>query len=398
MKTSAGLLLLVVVLAAGIFYLRARNPVAFARVQTDVVALFASPPSDDSSTSMVATGPNPIAAKMAAPAVNAAARLANTASQVMSPPSVPKPPAVPVVSPDASTPASPAPIQTPAPSVVQAPPPVPVVAPSSTPPSPLLPTQTDNSANIISESSAATSEASSASVASAPLTTWTPPAKIPAQPNWTWTTTDGTTYKNVKIISVDPENVTILHEDGGAQVPISTLTPDLQKLLNYDPKAAASWTMGHLVSGNLVALKNGAMQPVDDSVIRPVKYFAVYYSASWCPPCHKFTPDLVKFYNDFKPSHPDFELIFVSEDTNAASMLGYMKEMSMPWLAANYDTLTHPHGSGTFKAPGIENFAGNGIPDLVLVDATGKVLSDSFQNGQYVGPDKVVTDIKAMVQ
>jgi nucleoredoxin len=401
MKSSAGILLLVVVvIAGGVFYLHLRNPEAFARLQTDFVALFSSSStSDSSSTTTGTTGPNPIAAKMAAPAVNAAARLANTASNVM------KAPAVPVVSPEASPAPTVAPSPSPAPAPAQSPAPAPMPAPvavvAPTPaaavipatPNVLPPTQADNSDNS-SSASAAASQGAIAGPASVP--TWTPPSPLPAKPNWTWTTTDGTVYKNVKIVGIDPANVTILHEDGGTQVPMSKLPPDIQKQLNYDPQAAAGWTIGSLVSGKLVALKNGAMQPMDDSAIRPIKYFAIYYSAQWCPPCHKFTPDLVKFYNGFKPSHPDFELIFISEDHSANLMLAYMKEMAMPWLAVDFGTLVHP--GGTFKAPGIEGFANNGIPDLVLVDATGKVLSDSYQNGQYVGPEQVVNDIKTMVQ
>jgi hypothetical protein len=53
-----------------------------------------------------------------------------------------------------------------------------------------------------------------------------------------WTTTDGKTYKNVKVIKSDAVNVTILDEDGGATVPIANLPPDVQKKLNYDPSKA----------------------------------------------------------------------------------------------------------------------------------------------------------------
>lgn len=257
--------------------------------------------------------------------------------------------------------------------------------------------QPESTDNANSESAAA-AQAATAGTPAGPASpaAWTPPATLPAQPNWTWTTTDGHVYKNVKVIKVDPQTVTILHENGGTDVAISTLPPDLQKQFNYDPNAAANWTIGKMVAGNLVALKDGSEQKVDDSILHPIKYFALYYSAQWCPPCEVFTPKLVKFYNDFKPSHPDFELIFISEDYDANAMLAYMKEMSMPWPAVNYDQLTHPRGP--FNGPGIEGFASKGIPDLVLVDATGKVLSDSYQKGESVGPEQVIDDIKTMVQ
>jgi hypothetical protein len=55
-----------------------------------------------------------------------------------------------------------------------------------------------------------------------------------------WTTTDGKTYHNVQVLSSNAAYVTILHEDGGGRIPLSTLSPDLQKRFNYDPAKAAA--------------------------------------------------------------------------------------------------------------------------------------------------------------
>src|ERR1700683_1190184 len=71
-----------------------------------------------------------------------------------------------------------------------------------------------------------------------PVKAWAPPAVFPAQPNWTWTAQDGTTYQNVVITKVEPDTVTITHSMGVAHLPISTVPPDIQKQLNYDPVAA----------------------------------------------------------------------------------------------------------------------------------------------------------------
>jgi hypothetical protein len=57
-----------------------------------------------------------------------------------------------------------------------------------------------------------------------------------------WKTTDGKVYQDVKVVGLQPDTVTILHQDGGASVPLANLPPDLQKRFNYDPaqaKAAA---------------------------------------------------------------------------------------------------------------------------------------------------------------
>lgn len=44
------------------------------------------------------------------------------------------------------------------------------------------------------------------------------------------------------------------------------------------------------------------------------KVVALYFSASWCPPCQEFTPRLVGIYTEAQRKHKDFELIFVSHD------------------------------------------------------------------------------------
>jgi hypothetical protein len=55
-----------------------------------------------------------------------------------------------------------------------------------------------------------------------------------------WKTTDGKTYQDVKVLSHDDGYVTIMYADGGARVPLSTLAPDLQKRVDYDPAKAAA--------------------------------------------------------------------------------------------------------------------------------------------------------------
>jgi hypothetical protein len=66
-----------------------------------------------------------------------------------------------------------------------------------------------------------------------------------------------------------------------------------------------------------------------------------------------------------------------------------MKTDDMTWPAVRFDDIHDPDAS---------RYCGTGIPDLVLVDADGKVLSDSFQGSEYLGPEHVVDDIRSMVK
>ncbi len=144
-------------------------------------------------------------------------------------------------------------------------------------------------------------------------------------------------------------------------------------------------------SNHLLVMEDGRAKSFDASKLAGVKYWAFYYSASWCPPCRAFTPDLVSFYNSFKPSHPNFELIFVNDDRDEPDMLNYMKGDEMPWPAIWYGDIDNPELEA-------KKYCGPGIPCLVLVDANGRVLSDTMQGGQYTDPHHVIDDIRAMVQ
>jgi nucleoredoxin len=140
--------------------------------------------------------------------------------------------------------------------------------------------------------------------------------------------------------------------------------------------------------GNLVRLQNGNLVSCYDEELAPKQIYGLYFSAHWCPPCRKFTPQLVAYYTQIAHDHPEFEIIFVSADKSAEDMATYMRESGMPWLAIEYGKLAN--------VPALQKYAGRGIPDLVIVDASGKVLADSFVGGKYVGPGRVLDDLSAI--
>ncbi|XVE75037.1 hypothetical protein DITRI_Ditri12bG0065200 [Diplodiscus trichospermus] len=96
------------------------------------------------------------------------------------------------------------------------------------------------------------------------------------------------------------------------------------------------------------------------------KKIGLYFSASWCRPCLRFTPTLVEVYSELSPKG-DFEIIFVSRDENEEIFNAYFSKM--PWLAIPYsDSETRSRLDDLFKV--------TGIPHLVLLDESGKVLTD----------------------
>jgi len=141
-------------------------------------------------------------------------------------------------------------------------------------------------------------------------------------------------------------------------------------------------TMQRLLLGHLVSLQDGRLQPFDMRGLSGVKFFGIMFSAGWCGPCRQFAPELLDAYRKIREVYPEFQLILVSRDRSPDAMRDYMRDEGMPWPALRY--------GASAGLPEIERLAGPGIPDLVLVDAEGRVLADSFRGGEYLGPDSVL--------
>ncbi len=146
--------------------------------------------------------------------------------------------------------------------------------------------------------------------------------------------------------------------------------------------------ISEFLKGDLVQIKNSESVPVDETALANKKLIAFYFSAEWCGPCRKFTPQLVAYYNRVAPEHPEFEVVFFSNDRSQFAMEKYMRDENMPWLAINFSKL----GEKT----SLKKDAGNGIPSLVLVDSDGKLISSCYQNGQHRGPENVLADLDAI--
>lgn len=97
------------------------------------------------------------------------------------------------------------------------------------------------------------------------------------------------------------------------------------------------------------------------------KVVGLYFSASWCGPCHRFTPKLVEAYNELALKNADFEVVFVSADEDEESFQKYFS--GMPWLAI-------PFSDSAARDKLDKLFTVQGIPHLVVLDNSGQVVND----------------------
>ena len=135
---------------------------------------------------------------------------------------------------------------------------------------------------------------------------------------------------------------------------------------------------------DLVYWHEGNLIPVDDEALQKKKFYLLFFSAIWSKEGRQLTTRLVDYYNRVTPQHPEFEVIFFSVDRSQFAMENYINQTSMPWPVVAYDKRNG-------KAGAIQRNLVQQIPHLILVDGSGKILSDSGDNQPNF--DKVLADL-----
>lgn len=97
------------------------------------------------------------------------------------------------------------------------------------------------------------------------------------------------------------------------------------------------------------------------------KYVGLYFSAHWCPPCRRFTPELAKAYSEHLKAK-DLEIVFVSGDRDEEAFKEYYGEM--PWLAV-------PYAKRDLKDKLNKKYKVQGIPSFVVLDQDGSTIKEN---------------------
>ena len=210
----------------------------------------------------------------------------------------------------------------------------------------------------------------------------------------TWTNQSGKTVE-AEFVALNGETLVLKGDQGKTyEIPLASLSEADQSFAKEQATASAPTSTGtpsvfkDLVEGKLVSVAGKRVSKFE--MAEEPQYYAFYFSASWCGPCKAFTPKLISFYNENPGAKKTFEVIFMSRDNSEGDMEEYMKEDQMPWPAVRFRDAD--------RIDEITRYKGKGIPCLVLVDRQGKVIADSYVNGQYMGPTSVMEKMAELAQ
>ena len=111
----------------------------------------------------------------------------------------------------------------------------------------------------------------------------------------------------------------------------------------------------------------------------------LYFSASWCPPCRQFTPNLVKYYNHVNKDSKKVEIIMLACEIDPTSAQTYATKYAMPWTMVDPSSPTHADAVksiyGIWAGPRDGDVLGTsahaGIPQILEIDpSTGQPLKN----------------------
>ncbi|KAF8822730.1 apicoplast-associated thioredoxin family protein Atrx1 [Cardiosporidium cionae] len=152
-------------------------------------------------------------------------------------------------------------------------------------------------------------------------------------------------------------------------------------------------TIDSLLQRGLINPKNASIDPA----VLKGKKIGLYFSANWCPPCRKFSPQLVETYKALKEKKVDFEIVFVSNDESEQKFFEYFGQQ-MPWLAIPYSDVA---GRAMLQ----DELEITSLPSLVILDENRQVINKNgrraietdLEGQNFPWVPKVVQDISESV-
>lgn len=213
-----------------------------------------------------------------------------------------------------------------------------------------------------------------------------------------WTTLQGRTTEG-QLTGVYGEILVISTPRGSATLVVNDLDDaSLLKVAAFlatpaappQPWKRSSSALTKSLGKKLQVLKDGKLVAYDPGDRPEPEFYLAYYGALWCGPCRRFSPQLVSAYQQLKPMAPDrFEVIFISDDTDAGEQLKYAREVGMPWPMLEYRSVE--------SVPIFEQWRAGGIPCLVVFTRDGDMLFHSYRGKEYLGANDPLEKFSALL-
>lgn len=184
----------------------------------------------------------------------------------------------------------------------------------------------------------------------------------------TWTNREGTSSFEGTIVKADKTKAMIKLKGKSvtASVPLAKLSDEDQEWIIENREAInakpASKTKSSVEKSSSIGQQFSKIKPMNNKIKGNDKYYIILYSASWCPPCRKEMPRVVKLYNERIKNDPNIELILASCDRSKGEAKAWSKEHNMGFPIVEPDDKE--------KVDIITKYAPNGIPSAVLVEST----------------------------
>lgn len=150
-----------------------------------------------------------------------------------------------------------------------------------------------------------------------------------------------------------------------------------KKAKKKDSKKAAASKVGKAA---------GKLKSFNGKANKKALVYVYLQSASWCGPCNKEMPEVVKIYNEMKKDGRA-ELILVGHDQTEDGAKAFLKKYKakFPGVVST--------AKGVDKLPGFSQ--ASGIPHATMVDAEGNVLANGYPSSVLSQWQQAVENIEA---
>ncbi|WP_288739355.1 TlpA disulfide reductase family protein [uncultured Coprobacter sp.] len=166
-----------------------------------------------------------------------------------------------------------------------------------------------------------------------------------------------------------PETQKEIIENGGEFFEHNPAIQTFSKLLSMNKNVEISMPYINLKmqtpSGSPVTLSD---------YIQKGKYVLIDFWASWCAPCRKQMPELIKIYDRFK--NKNFEIVGVSFDNSKNEWVEYINDMKISW-----PQMSDLKG---WDSDAIMLYAIQGIPHTVLVNPRGIIIAKDLKGKELI--------------